>query len=361
MREFQRIVVVATQQIGDVLLTTPLIRAARERWPRAHIDVLGFSGTLGMLKGNPDVAELIEVRRGEGWRERRALLARLWRRYDLALITRGSDRAHLYGWLAARTRSGIVPLNDKGRWWKRRLLAHVVDEAADAHTVLEKLRLLSPWVDIARLRPQVVPPAPAPLPEDLQRLLGPRPIVVHVPSMWRYKQWPIEHFKTLVAALLADGDQVVLTGGPNEGDRALVASVAALGSAPQLLDVAGRLDLNQLATVLHGATLYIGPDTAITHLAAACETPSIALFGPTPPTNWGPWPAAHASVPPYERRAARQVRLPIVLLQGPGSCVPCGRAGCEDHRDSRSDCLQQLDPQWVLQEARALLASTVRA
>ena len=51
---FERILVVCTRQLGDVLLTTPLIRAARERWPAAVIDVLGFGGTLGMLRGNPD-------------------------------------------------------------------------------------------------------------------------------------------------------------------------------------------------------------------------------------------------------------------------------------------------------------------
>ena len=64
---FDRIIVICTRQIGDVLLTTPLIHAAKERWPEAAIDVLGFGGTLGMLRGNPDVAELIEVPAGSGW------------------------------------------------------------------------------------------------------------------------------------------------------------------------------------------------------------------------------------------------------------------------------------------------------
>ena len=65
--EFQRILVICTRQIGDVLLTTPLIHAAKRRWPGAAIDVLGFAGTLGMLKGNPDVHQLVEVPPGSGW------------------------------------------------------------------------------------------------------------------------------------------------------------------------------------------------------------------------------------------------------------------------------------------------------
>ena len=115
---FERILVVCTRQLGDVLLTTPLIRAARERWPAAAIDVLGFGGTLGMLRGNPDVGELIEVPAGSGWIASRRLLGRLWRRYDLALIAQYSDRAHLYGFAAAKRRSGQVTREAKS-WWKR--------------------------------------------------------------------------------------------------------------------------------------------------------------------------------------------------------------------------------------------------
>ena len=47
------VLVVVTRQIGDVLLTTPVIHEARRLWPQARITVLGFAGTLGMLRGNP--------------------------------------------------------------------------------------------------------------------------------------------------------------------------------------------------------------------------------------------------------------------------------------------------------------------
>jgi heptosyltransferase-3 len=90
--EVRSVVVIVTQQIGDVLLTTPLIHAARERWPGVRIDVLGFAGTLMPLRGNSEIHELIEVTRERGWRARWALLRRLWRRYDLALVTQSGDR-----------------------------------------------------------------------------------------------------------------------------------------------------------------------------------------------------------------------------------------------------------------------------
>jgi heptosyltransferase III len=119
MAEPRNVLVVVTQQIGDVLLTTPLIQAARDRWPRACIDVLGFTGTLAPLRGNPAIDGLVEVTRDRRWSARWALLRRVWRRYDLALVTQAGDRAHLYGWVAASQRSALVPPAGSGRWWKR--------------------------------------------------------------------------------------------------------------------------------------------------------------------------------------------------------------------------------------------------
>ena len=83
-QDFRRIVIVVTRQIGDVLLTTPLLQAARERWPQARIDVLAFAGTAGMLHGNPDLDRLLEYPARLGWTGFRSLVRRLWRQYDLA-------------------------------------------------------------------------------------------------------------------------------------------------------------------------------------------------------------------------------------------------------------------------------------
>ena len=363
---FSRILVIATRQIGDVLLTTPLIHAARTRWPNARIDVLGLPGTLGLLRGNADVAELVEAPSGGGWAAQLVFAKRLWRCYDLALVTQHSDRAHLYGWLAAPLRAGLLPKRTSTSWWKRRLLTHAVTIAGDrghVHTADEKLALIAPWrseVD-ARVPVAVVPPAATALPPDIDQLLAKRFVVVQVPSMWRYKQWPVAHFSVLVEALLADGVQVVLTGSGSAGDREKVSALLPLAAPPRLIDAAGRLDLNQLTSLLARATLYIGPDTSVTHLAAAVRVPMVTVFGPTNPMRWGPLPERDASAPVYVKRdLAPQRAGRIVLMQGPGrasgDCVPCGRAGCDDHRESRSECLEGITPAAVIAEARRALA-----
>jgi heptosyltransferase-3 len=354
----KRILVVATRQIGDVLLTTPLIRAARQHWPQSTIDVLGFAGTLGMLRGNPDIAQLIETPPRLGWRGTLALARRLWRAYDLALVTQPGDRAHLMAWVAASRRSGIIPEHGGSNWWKRALLTHTVRSAGDrgqVHVVDEKLALLDPWVpQRERSAPLAVPPK-ATLPPAIEAILRPGFVVLHVPSMWAYKQWPLAHFRILAGQLLARGIQVVLTGSAAARDRECNAALLNLGGEPQLINAAGRLDFNQLAALLSQAALYIGPDTSVSHLAAACGVPTLAIFGPTNPMRWAPWPATAGKPVHWLRSAPSQTVGNVTVLQGSPACVPCGRAGCEDHLQSRSDCLVSITPQRVLEQALRIL------
>ncbi len=357
--EFKRVIVIVTRQIGDVLLTTPLIRAAKQRWPQARIDVLGFAGTLGMLKGNPDVSALVEVPARASWTSSWPLIARLWRRYDLALIAQHTDRAHLYGWVAASLRSGQVPENRRS-WWKRALLAHVVPLGTQhTHVVIEKMRLLSPWLE-ALPDPQVRPPPGAPLPADLADAVGERYTVLQVPSMVTYKQWPLRHCAAFVREWTARGHRVVLTGGPSASDRALVAQVMTQSDG-LAVDAAGRLDLNQMTTLLSGAALYVGPDTSITHQATACGIPVVATFGPINPQLWGPWPVPWPATQPYQRSGGRQLNARVVLLQGEQRCVPCSREGCDRHKGSRSECLETMTASRVVAEASVLLSDAACA
>ena len=355
----RRVLVICTRQIGDVLLTTPLIAAAKARWPDAEVDVLGFAGTLGMLQGNPDVHAFVEVPPGSGWRQALGLIRRHGRRYDLAFIAQYSDRAHLYGAFLARRRSGLVLRDRRDSWWKRLLLDHAVTVDEDqTHAVLEKLRLIAPWA-AAPSAIRVRPPAGRPLPEALVRRLAERHVVLHVPTLVRYKLWPIRHQVELARALVGEGLQVLLSGGPSNDDRARTAEVlqgvGGAASADRVIDIAGMLDLAQLATLLRGAALYVGPDTSITHLAAALDKPVVAIFGAIDPRLWGPWPQGHGPTQPYVERAGEQRVGQTLLLQGDPPCVPCNRAGCEDRNDSRSDCLETLSPLRVLEAARALL------
>ena len=93
--------------------------------------------------------------------------------------------------------------------------------------------------------------------------------------------------------------------------------------------------------------MYVGPDTSVTHLAAASGAPTVALYGPTDPRLWGPWPAAGLDRP-WKAAGKIQRRGNVWLVQNPQPCLPCQGEGCERHILSHSRCLDELPSQQVL-------------
>jgi heptosyltransferase III len=369
---FKRILIVATRQIGDVLLTTPIIRSTQQFWPDAVIDVLGYERTMGMLTGNPDLNDVIEFAERPSWPEYKQLLRRIFRKYDLAIVTQASDRAHIYGFLAAPRRIGIVPPNNRHAWWKKKLCEFSVQMAgADRHVIVDRARLIDGYVRLLGLadlkrhayQPTLVPPKAEALPCAVESNLVRPYVVIHATPMWRYKQWPISQWVQLTEALLTMGHSVVLSGSGAMSDLAvngLIQSGVSSANKSQIIDLTGRLTLGQLTTLLSGAKAYIGVDTSITHQAAAVGTPTVALFGPTSPVYFGPWPqgaqweSTQDSV--WQRTAHPHQRIGnVTIVQGTGSCVPCMRAGCDDHNGSHSLCLDQLNHQTVLDAMRDVI------
>ncbi|WP_446219721.1 glycosyltransferase family 9 protein [Micromonospora sp. IBHARD004] len=112
--------------------------------------------------------------------------------------------------------------------------------------------------------------------------------VLHPGGKIDAKRWPAERFAALARALTDRGHRVVLTGSADERD--LVARVAgAAGLAPEAV-LAGRTGLAELAALVAAARLVVSGDTGVAHLATGYGTASVVLFGPVPPTHWGPPP-----------------------------------------------------------------------
>src|SRR5512137_2816374 len=87
-----RILIISLRRIGDLLLTTPLIRSLRRAWPGSEIDVLVFANTAGILAGNPDINRVIATPQRPRMAESARLFAQLWRSYDIAVSTQSGDR-----------------------------------------------------------------------------------------------------------------------------------------------------------------------------------------------------------------------------------------------------------------------------
>jgi ADP-heptose:LPS heptosyltransferase len=117
---------------------------------------------------------------------------------------------------------------------------------------------------------------------------APAAVVVHPGAAYPSRRWPADRFAAVAAALRQAGHWVVVTGSAAERGLAVeVADRAGLGPGDVL---AGRTDPLDLAALVSGARLVICGDTGVAHLATAYRTPSVLLFGPTPPAQWGPPP-----------------------------------------------------------------------
>jgi heptosyltransferase-3 len=179
--------------------------------------------------------------------------------------------------------------------------------------------------------------------------------VLHTFPKYNYKMWHRDGWIEITRWLSARGLRLALTG---SGDAEEIAYVDDLARAMPAgtINAAGKLTLGASACLVSRARIYVGPDTAMTHVAAALGTPTVALYGPTNPVKWGPWPRGHAPQSnPWERCGSQRVGN-LVLLQGPGVCVPCHLEGCERNIRSYSDCLQQLPAARVIAAIEQLLA-----
>ncbi len=100
------------------------------------------------------------------------------------------------------------------------------------------------------------------------------------------KRWPAGRFAELARSLRRDGTTVLLSGGP--GDLDVTRRVAAAAGLSDSAILAGKVDLETLAGIINRAAVFIGPDTGVSHIAAALGTPTIAIFGPTNPRRYRP-------------------------------------------------------------------------
>jgi heptosyltransferase-3 len=356
----RRVLVICMRRIGDVLLATPLARSIRAAWPDARVDMLVFAGTDGVLQGNPDIHEIIAVPEGMSGAATLGLAARLWRRYDVAISVQAGDRPTFIAWAAGRRSIGFV---EPGRQsiWKRWALHHALHAGlASEHTVAANLRLLAPlavppeaavsvcWDDEAQARALAAFPAAQSAPFAL----------LHVSPKFAYKAWTLDGWAELAQWLAARGMTVVVAGGSSPQERELIAQLMPRMPAGTV-DLAGRVDLPALGWLLARARAYVGTDTAVTHMAAATGTPTVAIFGPSSPVKWGPWPRGigAGAASPWLMRGT-QARRNVVLVQGedPDGCVPCLEEGCDKHVGSPSDCLRNLPAARVVEALERALA-----
>lgn len=288
-----RSLIIQTSFLGDMVLTTPLIRELAARGP---VDVVATPANAALLKHHPDVRHLFRYdKRGAhaGARGFRDLvrMARAEGTEDVAYLAQGSMRSAALAMAAGyATRIGFE--TSAGRWlYTQRVAYH-----RERHHA-ERLWSLAGYGEEVRATPEMLRPSLYPGPDDeesVQRLLdvhahAGEPLLAIAPgSTWATKRWP--YYAALARRLTLLGRVVILGA---EGDAPLAQEVVAetFGSA---IDATGKLSLLASAALIARAAVLVTNDSAPLHLASATGTPTVALFGPTVPSmGFGPLAAAH--------------------------------------------------------------------
>ncbi|HEY4745111.1 MAG TPA: glycosyltransferase family 9 protein [Desulfuromonadaceae bacterium] len=358
------ILVVNIRLIGDVILTTPLVGLLKEAFPEAAIDLLVARGTGEFLERDPRVRRVLYAHTGsKAERQRNVYQREIFRQYDLAITMNASDRGAMAVLLAGR--KNRVGFYDQGRFWKgvwkRLLLTHPlalpedIPVARHCRIVAEALRIPHERLTVKVYWDE----------SDEARVRGildecgvpDRFFVLHPFARWIYKFWGFERFAA-VSDLIVEryGLHPVWTSSPSQDEKAQLATAVELCRHRPAI-IAGELNLNQMTCLLGKAKLYVGLDTAVTHLAASTGVPLVALYGPTFTTRWFPW--CNDAPGPQDSPPSKGLlqRGQIVVVQKDLACVPCGKAGCNDDGLSPSPCLQEITVEEVLAAVDASFAS----
>lgn len=296
-----KILLVRLREIGDVVFTTPAIRALRQRFPDAHIAYVVEPPAADVIRSNPNVDDLIVAPRRHLFAD--IALGRRLRasRYDLAIDFHGGPRASLLTWLSgAPVRVGYQVA---GRAWMYTTRVARPRELRPRHAVqnqwdlLAALGLPGPDATAWPVEMPADPAASATMAERLTRAGVPstdRLVVVHVSAGNPFRRWPQQSFGTLVARLAARGGlRIVVTSGPSEREAARRVVDDARGRlAPadgdRVVDL-GDFALDELRGLLDRASLYIGGDSGPLHVAATSSVPIVGVYGPTLPVRSAPW------------------------------------------------------------------------
>jgi lipopolysaccharide heptosyltransferase II len=350
----KRILLIRLREIGDVVFTTPAIRALRQHFPNAHLSYVVEPLAAPVVAHNPHLNEVIVVpkRRGlRGLRDDIALIGRLRAaRYDLAIDFHSGPRSSLIAWLSgAPVRVGYdVP----GRGWMYTTRVARPREIRSRHAVENQWDLLDA-IGIGAPNPTYSPAemtadtgAEAAVRERLSALgvrSGDEIVVIHVSAGNPFRRWLPDSFASLITMLLRRHStlRVVVVTGPADRD----AAARVMGESVDRLDrndrhriVSAEFTLDELRALMDRAALYIGGDSGTLHIASTSTVPIVGLYGPTLPVRSQPWRA-----PQWPSEAAEVEGLP---------CRPCNQRVCEPG-DFR--CLTRLTPEHVLAAAERAL------
>lgn len=294
---YRRVLILRTDRLGDVLLSTPVIKALRQMFPQSYISMLVSPYTKDVLDGNPALDEIITFDKdaqNKGWLAmfKFAMVLRK-KKFDLAIVLHPTMRMHLLTFLTGIPKRlgydrkfGFL-LTDRISHTKQYGQKHESEYALDLvrYLGIEPLdkTLFMPikqeseeWLEVLFDQAQI---------KDSDKLL-----VIHPAASCPSRVWPGERYAQVADRLVQQyGFKVVIVS--NSGDIQKV-EVVIKNMRAKALNLAGKTSISQLASLLNRAHLFISTDSGPMHIACALGVPVITIFGRSQaglsPQRWGP-------------------------------------------------------------------------
>jgi len=340
-----RILIVNVNWIGDVLFSTPAIRAIRKKYPKAYIASLVPPRGMGLLKNNPYLDEVIV---GEDKTSAAYLLKQIptilelrKRKFDTAVFFhRSRTRAWLAKLAGVPKRAGFEsPLGRRGltrAFPSPSAATHRIDLFLD---LVEKLGIQADGRGIDFF--------PAKEAEETLSLLLERKgihrnspyVVLHAGGNWDMKRWPTGYFAEWIKLFLKKFSWTVVLCG-QKPEEAISREISSYFSSREVVSLCGQTSLDELAILLKRAKLLLSNDSGPLHLAASQKTPLVGLFGPTSPEETGPVSEG-----------------PLVILRKDVGCeIPCYYRSC-----NYRVCMDWLTPEEVFEKTKEMLITNDKA
>ena len=345
--KYMKILLLKFRNIGDVLLTSPIISNLKSFYPDAKIDFCVNRGTEAMLSLNPNLNKVITYEREKV--KSLTIAKRLWseycfissfkkENYDIVINLTNGDRGNFILWFSnAPIRIGY----SNKKWFSRKNITHSLPDQGLRHTIetnLDPLRVLN--IPVTDKKVEIF------WSENDQQIINEELIEldyfvhIHPVSRWLFKCMDDNTMSQIIDFCELDlGIKVVITAADNDLEIQKVNRIVALAKSDPV-NLSGALTLKQTAALNKKAKLFIGVDTAIMHISAANNIPVLAFFGPSGACHWGPWDNSLMESG-YTKVSGMQVMGMHRVFSETRACQPCGKDGCNGTKFSV--CLMSLN------------------
>jgi lipopolysaccharide heptosyltransferase II len=334
----RRILLIRLSSLGDILLTTPILRLLRDHCPQADIEFFVKAAYQDVLRAHPCIDRLILCDNRQPFAQTLRLLRQT--RYDVVLDLHRTLRSRLI----CQGLSATLKLAYNKRVLRRQLLVHLGWNTLRAMTPVPEL-YAAPlrWLGIDAQLPAPDMHLAAGSQDAMRQYLAQacpaaagRPLLALAPgARWATKRWPVERFATVGQALLEQYHAGVVILGDHD-DTALAEALCQRLQGP-VFNASGKFSLMQTAALLQQCRLLISNDSGLMHMAAALNVPVVAVFGPTV-QEFGFYP----------------FRAPARVVSTSLACRPCSTKGSRRCPKRHHRCMRQVSTEQVRAAAQQM-------